>query len=96
VLSPSEDEWEEDYSQADFWGSVEAAVDAAAAEEATAAECLPLQARSAVPTERRYREDAGAAAALEGLRRAGLLPGGQGGRGELETGGMPLSFDPGK
>jgi hypothetical protein len=33
VLSPSEDEWE-DFSQADFWGSMEAAMDAAAAASA--------------------------------------------------------------
>jgi hypothetical protein len=29
-------------------------------------------------------------------RRAGLLPGGQGGRGELGAGGTPHTFDPGQ
>jgi hypothetical protein len=33
VLSPSEDEWE-DFAQANFWGSMEAAVDAVAAASA--------------------------------------------------------------
>jgi hypothetical protein len=79
---------------------MEAAVDAAAAEsaaeEATAAECLNSVRILAIVTERRQREDAAAAAAQEGLRRAGLLPGGQGGRGEMEAGGRPLSFDRGK
>jgi hypothetical protein len=46
--------------------------------------------------ERRQREDAEAAAAEEGLRRVGLRPGGQGGRGELEAGGKCCTFDPGK
>jgi hypothetical protein len=76
VLSPSEDEWE-DFAQADFWGSMEAAVDAAAAapvaEAAVAAEHLNSVRILAIITERRQREDA-AAAAQEGLRRAGLLP----------------------
>ena len=80
---------------------MEAAVDAVAvaslAEEATAAECLNSVRILAIITERRQREDAAAAvAAQDGLRRAGLLPGGQGGRGELEAGGRPLSFDPRK
>ena len=82
-----------------LWGSMEAAVDAvvaaSAAEEATAAECLNFVRILAIITERRQREDA-AAAAQEGLRRAGLLPGGQGGRGEMEAGERPLSFDCGK
>ena len=93
VLSPSEDEWE-DLSQADSWSSMEVAVDAAAvasaAEEATAAEHLDsVRIRDITLTERRQ-------AAQEGLRRASLLPGGQGGRGEMEAGGRPLSFDRGK
>ena len=71
-------------------------VDVAVVGEATVEECLRLLARSAVPNERRQREDAAAAAAQEGLRRAGLLPGGQGGRGEMKAGGRPLSFDRGK
>jgi hypothetical protein len=66
---------------ADFWASMEAAVDAvvaaSAVEEATAAEHLD-------------------SAAQEGLRHVGLPPGGQGGRGELEAGGTPLTFDPGR
>ena len=99
VLSPSEDEWA-DLSQADYWSSMEAAVDAvvvaSAAEEATAAECLNSVRILAIITERRQREDAVVAAAQEGLSRAGLLHGGQGGRGELEVGGTPLTFDPGK
>ena len=80
---------------ADFWASMEAAVDAvvaaSAAEEATtAAEHLDsVRIRDITLTERRQ-------AAQEGLRRAGLLPGGQGGRGEMEAGGRPLSFDRGK
>ena len=79
---------------ADFWASMEAAVDAvvaaSAAEEATAAEHLDsVRIRDITLTERRQ-------AAQEGLRRAGLLPGGQGGRGELEAGGTPLTFDPGR
>ena len=72
---------------------MEAAVDAAAAEsaaeEATAAECLDSVRIRDTITERRQRAQAG-------LRRAGLLLGGQGGRGELEAGGTPLTFDPGK
>jgi hypothetical protein len=99
VLSPSEDEWE-DLSQADYWSSMEAVVDAVAlaslAEEATAAECLNSVRILAIITERRQREDAVAAAAQEGRRHAGLLPGGQGGRGELEAGGTPRTFDHGK
>ena len=99
VLSPSEDEWE-DLSQADCWSSMEAAVDAAAvtsaAEEVAAAECLNSVRILAIITERRHREDAVAAAAQEGRRHAGLLPGGQGGRGELEAGGTPRTFDHGK
>jgi hypothetical protein len=80
---------------------MEAAVDAAAAtsaaEEATAAECLNYVRVRDLITERREREDAAAAAAAqEGLRRASLLPGGQGGRGELDAGGTPRTFDPGK
>ena len=82
---------------ADFWASMEAAVDAvvaaSAAEEATAAEHLDsVRIRDITLTERRQ-------AAQEGLRHAGLLPGGQGGRGELvqlEAGGTPLTFDPGR
>ena len=80
---------------ADFWASMEAAVDAvaaaSAAEEATtAAKHLDsVRIRDITLTERRQ-------AAQEGLRRAGLLPGGQGGRGELEAGGTPLTFDPGR
>jgi hypothetical protein len=80
---------------ADFWASMEAAVDAvaaaSAAEEATtAAEHLDsVRIRDITLTERRQ-------AAQEGLRRAGLLPRGQGGRGELEAGGTPLTFDPGR
>jgi hypothetical protein len=96
VLSPSEDEWE-DLSQADSWSSMEVAVDAAAvasaAEEATAAECLNSMRILAIITERRQREDAVAA---EGLSRAGLLHGGQGGRGELEASGTPCTFDLGR
>ena len=84
---------------ADFWASMEVVVDvvavASAVEEATVAECLNSVRILAIITERRQREDA-AAAAQEGLRRAGLLPGGQGGRGEMEAGGRPLSFDRGK
>ena len=99
VLSPSEDEWE-DLSQADYWSSMEAAVDAVAvasvAEEATAAECLYSVRILAIITERRQREDVVAAAAQEGLSRAGLLHGGQGGRGELEASGTPCTFDPRK
>ena len=92
VLSPSEDEWD-DFSQADF--SMEVVVDAAASavEEATAAECLNSVRILAIITERRLREDAAVAAAQESLRRAGLLPGGQGGRGGLEAGGRPRNFD---
>ena len=80
---------------ADFWASMEAAVDAVAAasaveEATTVAEHLDsVQIRDITLTERRQ-------AAQEGLRRAGLLPGGQGGRGEMEAGGRPLSFDRGK
>ena len=78
---------------ADFWASMEAAVGAvvaaSAAEEATAAECLDSGRIRDTITERRQR-------AQEGLRRAGLLLGGPGGRGELEAGGTPLTFDPGK
>ena len=99
VLSPSEDEWE-DFSKADFWGLMEAGMDAAAvasaAEEATAAECLNSMRILAIITERRQREDVVAAAAQEGLSRAGLLHGGQGGRGELEASGTPCTFDPRK
>jgi hypothetical protein len=77
----------------DFWASMEAAVDAvvaaSAAEEATAAECLDSMRIRDTITERRQR-------AQEGLHCAGLLPGGQGGRGELEAGGTPLTFDHGK
>ena len=73
--------------------AVDAAVAASAAEEATAAECLNSVRILAIITERRQREDAAATAAQEGLRRAGLLPGGQGGRGELEAGGTPRTFD---
>jgi hypothetical protein len=77
--------------------AVDAAVAAAAAEEATAAECLNSVRILPIITERRQREDAAAAAAAqEGLRRVGLLPGGQGGRGELEAGGTPRTFDHGK
>ena len=79
---------------------MEVAVDAVAvaslAEEATAAECLNSVRILAIITERRQREDAVVAAAQEGRRHAGLLPGGQGGRGELESGGTPRTFDPGK
>ena len=79
---------------------MEAAVDAVAvaslAEEATAAECLNSVRILAIITERRQREDAVVAAAQEGRRHVGLLPGGQGGRGELESGGTPRTFDPGK
>ena len=80
---------------------MEAAVDAVAvaslAEEATAAECLNSVRILAIITERRQREDAvAAAAAQEGRHHAGLPPGGQGGRGELESGGTPRTFDPGK
>ena len=50
----------------------------------------------AIITERRQQEDAAATVAQEGLRRAGLVSGGQGGRGELEVGGTPRTFDPGK
>ena len=46
--------------------------------------------------ERRQREDAEAAAAEEGLRRVGLRPGGQGGRGESEASDRCCTFDPGK
>ena len=80
---------------ADFSASMEAAVDAvvaasAAEEAATAAEHLgSVRIRDITLTERRQ-------AAQEGLRRVGLLPGGQGGRGELEAGGTPLTFDPGR
>ena len=99
VLSPSEDEWE-DLSQADCWSSMEAAVDAAvvtsAVEEVAAAECLNSVRILAIITERRQREDVVAATAQEGRRHVGLLPGGQGGRGELEAGGTPRTFDPGK
>jgi hypothetical protein len=158
VLSPSEDEWE-DFSQADFWGSMEVVVDvvvvasvaedvagpcngnarsrrmewraaerrrqqeavemavaleepseepadfwasrevavdamvaaevARAVEEATVVECLDFVRVRDTITERRQR-------AQEGLHRVGLLLGGQGGRGELEAGGTPLTFDHGK
>ena len=71
-------------------------VDVAVVEEATVEECLQLLAWSAVPTERRQREDVVVVVAQEGLHHVGLLPGGQGGRGELEAGGRPLSFDPRK
>ena len=76
--------------------AVDAVVAASTAEEATAAECLDSERILAIITERRQREDAVAAAAQEGRRHAGLLPGGQGGRGEMEAGGRPLSFDRGK
>jgi hypothetical protein len=68
---------------------VDAVVVASAAEEATAAECLDSVRIRDTITERRQR-------AQEGLRRAGLLHGRQGGRGELEAGGTPLTFDHGK
>ena len=75
VLSPSEDEWE-DLSQADYWSSMEAAVDAVAvaslAEEATAAECLNSVRILAIITERRQREDVVAAAAATATRVSGL------------------------
>jgi hypothetical protein len=78
---------------ADLWDSMEVAVDAvvvaSAAEEATAAECLNSVRILAIITKRRQREDVAATAAQEGLRRAGLLPEGQGWRGELEAGGTP-------
>ena len=78
---------------ADLWASMEAAVDvvvvASAAEEATAVECLDSARIRDTITERRQR-------AQEGLRCVGLLPGGQGGRGELEASGTPLTFDHGK
>ena len=58
-------------------------------EFATTAECLDSMRIRDTITERRQR-------AQEGLHRAGLLPGGQGGRGELAAGGTPLTFDHGK
>jgi len=68
---------------------------ASVVEEATVAECLRLLALSAVPIERGQREDV-VVVAQEGLHHMGLLPRGQGGRGELEAGGTPHTFDPGK
>jgi hypothetical protein len=76
--------------------AVDAVVVASTAEEATAAECLNSVRIRDIITERRQREDVAAVAAQEGLRHAGLLPAGQGGRGELEAGGTPLTFDLGK
>jgi hypothetical protein len=64
-------------------------VAAPAVEEATAVECLDSVRIRDTITERRQR-------AQEGLRRAGLLPGGQGGREEMEAGGIPLTFDLGR
>jgi hypothetical protein len=62
---------------------------ASVVEEATVAECLDSVRIRDTITERRQR-------AQEGLHHVGIFPGGQGGRGELEAGGTPLTFDPGK
>jgi hypothetical protein len=72
-FSPIEDEWEVDFSHGDFCVSIQVGMDvaaaaAAAAEEATAAECPRLLERGTA--KRRQREDAAAAVAEEGLRRA--------------------------